>query len=61
MVQWLRLCSSTAGTEEGLIPGWGMKTPHAVAKKINKIKLLYKLPIGMNWIMVDKCNTFNTF
>ena len=32
MVQRLRLCASTAGTK-GLIPGWGMKTPHAVAKK----------------------------
>ena len=60
MVQWLRLCASTAGTK-GLIPGWGMKTPHAVAKKINKIKILHKFPIGMNWIMVDKCNVFNTF
>ena len=29
MVQWLRLCASTAGGT-GLIPGWGTKIPHAV-------------------------------
>ena len=28
MVQWLRLCTSTAG---GLIPGWGTKILHAAA------------------------------
>ena len=27
-VQWLRLCTSTAGGA-GLTPGWGAKTPHA--------------------------------
>ena len=27
-VQWLRLCASGAGGA-GLIPGWGLKIPHA--------------------------------
>ena len=37
MVQWLRLCGSNAGSE-GLIPGWGIKIPHAtcMAKKTRK-------------------------
>ena len=35
MVQWLRLCISTArGT--GLIPGWGTKVPHAARRSQNK-------------------------
>ena len=29
VVQWLRLCASTAG-DVGLIPGWGTKIPHAI-------------------------------
>ena len=28
VVQWLRLCASTAGGA-GSIPGWGIKIPHA--------------------------------
>ena len=31
-VQWLQLCTSTAGGA-GLIPGWGTKIPHAVWQK----------------------------
>ena len=33
VVQWLRLCTSTAG-DVGLIPGQGTKIPHAAKKKI---------------------------
>ena len=37
MVQWLRLCTSTAGGM-GSIPGQGTKTPHAVQKDQKKKK-----------------------
>ena len=37
MVQWLRFCVSNAG-DEGLIPGWGAKIPHAGAAKKQKTK-----------------------
>ena len=30
VVQWLRLCGSTAGGV-GLIPGWGSQMPHCAA------------------------------
>ena len=30
VVQWLRLCGSTAG-DVGLIPGWGSQMPHCAA------------------------------
>ena len=32
VVQWLRLCTSTAGGM-GSIPGWGTKIPQAAANK----------------------------
>ena len=35
VVQWLRLCPSTAGGT-GSIPGWGTKIPHATQPKINQ-------------------------
>ena len=35
VVQWLRLHASNAGGD-GLIPGWGIKIPHAMWPKINK-------------------------
>ena len=35
MVQWLRLCTSTAG-DMGLIPGWGPKIPHAMLHSQDK-------------------------
>ena len=41
VVQWLRLCTSSAGGT-GLIPGWRTKIPRAtrgVAKKKKKIKI----------------------
>ena len=34
-VQWLRLCTSTAGGS-GSIPGWGTRIPHAVWRVQNK-------------------------
>ena len=39
MVQWLRLCSSIA-RGSGLIPGWGIKIPHAAWPKKTGRKFL---------------------
>ena len=36
-VQWLRLCSSNAWTVD-LIPGWGIKMPHAMEHDKKKKK-----------------------
>ena len=41
MVQWLRLCTSTAGGT-GSIPGWGTKILHATWCGQKKIKLKKK-------------------
>ena len=38
MVQWLRLCTSTAGGT-GSIPSWETKIPHAVRPKKEKKRL----------------------
>ena len=35
VVQWLRFCTSNAG-DEGSIPGWGTKIPHALWPKRKK-------------------------
>ena len=50
MVQWLRLCASSAG-DVGLIPGWETKSPHAEghmpfgrAKKLKKQNKTKKNP-----------------
>ena len=46
MVQWLRLCVSTArGT--GLIPGWGTKVPHAARHSQNK-QTVIRVPAAWN-------------
>ena len=45
-VQWLRLCTSTAGGT-GSIPGQGTKIPHAPRPKKKKKKPL-KIKIGQN-------------
>ena len=49
MVQWLRLCASTAGGT-GSIPGRGTKIPHAVQRGQKKKKK--KMRDG--WELVDK-------
>ena len=38
-VQWLRLCASVIG-DTGLIPGWGTKMPHGMAKKKKKVETI---------------------
>ena len=42
VIQWLRFCTSNAG-DEGSIPGWGTKIPHALwpkkKKKKNKVRI----------------------
>ncbi|XP_059950014.1 leydig cell tumor 10 kDa protein homolog isoform X1 [Mesoplodon densirostris] len=41
-VQWLRLCTSTAGgAGSGLIPGWGTKIPRATGRGPKKKKKLF--------------------
>ena len=37
MVQWLRLCTSNAGSA-GSIPDWGTKIPHAAWQGCKQIK-----------------------
>ena len=39
IVQWLRLRASTAGDDEGLIPGWGSKSLHAMWCGQRKVSL----------------------
>ena len=47
VVQWLRLCASTAGNV-GVIPGWETKIPHA--KGHSQKNILYALnPANMLW------------
>ena len=42
VVQWLRICASTAGGM-GSIPGWGTKIPHAAqsSQKQTKKKIIH--------------------
>ena len=53
VVQWLRICASTAG-DVGLIPGWGTKIPHAIGHSQKNI--LYALnPVHIllhKWFLV---------
>lgn len=42
MVYWLRVCTSSAGSE-GSVPGWGKKIPHAMQDgKKDNLKNVFK-------------------
>ena len=49
MVQWLRLCASTAGGM-GLIPGQGTKIPHARELDLGKLK---KVSMSSAWVCYE--------
>ena len=53
VVQWLRLCTSTAGGV-GLIPGQGTKLLHAIrhGQKIN-LKIKKKLPLKFLFVLIS--------